>query len=130
MLKMVERLQPTDNKVQMKIGIILEKKERYEEALQTYRRILYFNPRNLEAKAAVGRVNMAQGDFMGAVIAYQELTRLAPNNAEVYYNLGLAFQGKGRKNEARDALKQAYQLYQSQGNTQGMEQVRMALDKL
>jgi Flp pilus assembly protein TadD len=73
---------------------------------------------------------MAQGDFMGAVIAYQELTRLAPNNAEVYYNLGLAFQGKGRKNEARDALKQAYQLYQSQGNTQGMEQVRMALDKL
>jgi tetratricopeptide (TPR) repeat protein len=84
----------------------------------------------VEAKAGIGRVNLSQGDYMGAIIAYQELTKLLPDNPDIYYNLGLAFKERGRKKEAQEALKQAYQLYQNKANSQGMQQVESLLEKL
>jgi hypothetical protein len=44
--------------------------------------------------------------------------------------LGLAFKERGRKKEAQEALKQAYQLYQNKANSQGMQQVESLLEKL
>ena len=48
------------------------------------------NPNNPDYLMAVGKEFMAQGDFLNAVDYFEKAKQLAPENAELLYNLGLA----------------------------------------
>ena len=50
---------------------------------------------------------MQKGDLEGAVKVYRELTRLSPNSAEAFYNLGLALKQKDDFQAAEVELRKA-----------------------
>ncbi len=129
LLQEIEHFDRGNYKVQIKIAIILEKQKRYEEALTAYRRASYLQPRALEPNAGMGRVYLATGDYLSAVVTYKELADKLPNNPDVYYNLGLALKNRGRDGEAKAILEKARQLYQKKNDQQGIQQVEQLLKK-
>jgi tetratricopeptide (TPR) repeat protein len=126
----IERQSAGNFLIQLKIGILLEKQERFDEALPFYRRAVSLQPQSLEAQAGIGRIHLARKDYLAAIIAYQDLAEIAPNNADVYLNLGRAYAGRGRKREAEEAFKQARAVYALKNNQSGLEEVDALLKKL
>ena len=55
---------------------------------------------------------MAAGRFDAAEAAFLELTKLEPNVAELYANLGVVYFQEGKLDEAIDALRHALRLKQ------------------
>jgi Flp pilus assembly protein TadD len=129
-LKDLERQSAGNFLIQLKIGILLEKQERFDEALPFYRRAVFLQPQSLEAQAGIGRIHLARKDYLGAIIAYQDLAKIAPNNGDVYLNLGRAYAGRGRKREAQEAFKQARELYVLKNNQSGLQEVDTLLKNL
>ena len=84
----------------------------------------------MEAQAGIGRIHLARKDYLAAIIAYQDLAEIAPNNADVYLNLGRAYAGRGRKREAAAAFKQARAVYVLKNDQSGLEEVDALLKKL
>jgi tetratricopeptide (TPR) repeat protein len=123
LLRQVDRMALNNYKVFVKIGIILEKQNLFDEALSEYRRAIYFNRKSIEAKAGMGRILIAKQDYLGATVVYKELIEIVPNHPDAYYGLALSYQGRGLKNEARKALEMARQLYDSKQNREGIQQV-------
>lgn len=58
----------------------------------------------------LGQVLQNQGDLTGAIAAYGDALKLAPNEAGIYYNLGTAFQAYGNLPEALTSYKMALRL--------------------
>ena len=129
-LRIAEKIDPRNLKIQLKIAGILEIQDNLEEALKIYRRISYFNQKSSEAYMGIGRIQLAQKDFLGAIITYTNLINIIPQNPLSYYYLGLAFKERARIKEADKALKQALRLYQKYDNTYGIQKTNELLRKL
>jgi tetratricopeptide (TPR) repeat protein len=99
-------------------------------ALQQYERAVSVQPSLKEGHALLGELYLQQEDYLRAIVAYRELIELAPEEADAYYHLGLALNGRNRTAEALDALETALGLYQQQGNTEGVDKVEAAIDDL
>ncbi len=123
LLQEAERSNPNNPLIQLKIGTIFEQKGNWAGALAAYRRASYLDRRSIEARMGQIRVAIAQKDFLGAVVTATEAIELDPQNPDSYYYLGVALFERGRNSEAKDALKQARQLYQSAENNLGVERV-------
>jgi tetratricopeptide (TPR) repeat protein len=130
LLKQAERVSQNNYKVFLKTGIILEKQNLLEDALTAYRRAIYLNSQSIEAKAGIGRILLAKQDYLGATVVYKELLEIMPNNGDAYYGLALSYQGRGLKREAKQALETARQLYYSNQNQNGIQQVDSLSQKL
>lgn len=90
----------------------------------------YLEPKSIEAQTAVARIVLAQKDYLGAIVEYEDLIALDPQNADAYYNIGIAFKARGRQDEAIKAFNKAKELYQRQGNNSGVENVDKLLKEL
>ena len=128
--KRAERVDPRNIKVQIKIARIYEVQDNLDEALNIYRSVSFFNRKNPEAFAGVGRIQLAQKDYLGATITYQDLIEIIPQNPEPYYYLGMAFKERNRNGEAKKALDYAKKLYQEYDNTEGIKKVDDLLKQL
>ena len=69
-----------------------------------YKQAIAINPKSVEAQAAIGDVRLQQQDYLAALVAYEEVIKLAPENAGAYYNLGLAFKGRDRRQRSNRSL--------------------------
>ena len=58
----------------------------------------------------VGLEKLKTGDLAGAVAKLREAVRLAPDNAQAHYQLGLALQQTGARAEARTHFAEAQRL--------------------
>ena len=65
-----------------------------------------------------------------AIVEHRQVISLAPKDAKSYYHLGLALRERKRIEEAITAFKQALNLYQQEGNTKQVEEVKITLDDL
>ena len=65
-----------------------------------------------------------------AIVEHRYSIALAPKDAQSYYHLGLALRERQRIEEAITAFKQALNLYQQQGNTKQVEEVKIILAEL
>jgi Flp pilus assembly protein TadD len=129
-LQDIQRQNFSNFSLQLKIGILLEKQQRFEEALAVYRRASFLEPNSLEARAGIGRVYLAREDYLGAIIAYEDLARLAPDNPDIYFNLARAYTGRGRKGEARETFAKARTLYEAKGDRTAIERVDQLVKQL
>lgn len=75
---------------------------------------------------ALGR----QGKFDEAIEEFQEALTLAPGSAETHYNLGVAFTKQGDVEHGLEHMQHAKKICLERGNTQGVEVVEEAIDKL
>src|SRR5258708_5396909 len=87
-------------------GVLLERAARAElngrrnEAIELYRRVLMIDPSNLAAINQLGVFAGERGDLVAAVRHFHNSLRIDPNQAEVWFNLGVAQSRLGRTQEA------------------------------
>ena len=92
------------------MALYYHRKERFDEAIKSYRTAIRLKPDYAEAYYNLGILYQKQSRFEEAVISYQAVLKHNPNYAEVYNNLGVLYQTKGHFDEAIKAYQQALKL--------------------
>ena len=75
-------------------------------------------------------IQLQKQNFLEAIVAYTRITELDPNNALAFYNLGQAFKGRRREEEAVQAFRKALVLYRQQGDQQGVKRTESMLKSM
>ena len=71
---------PNDADLCANLGAILQKQEKYDEAIQYYRKSEQINPSNITTRINAGTLYQQKGDYKTAIIAYDSVLILDPNN--------------------------------------------------
>lgn len=90
------------------IGIAQKRSEQYDKALDSFRRTIALNPDTdtlTEAHYDIGSLYNDLKQYDKAVHSLREALRLKPADARASYELGLAYVGMGRKNEALEVYR-------------------------
>lgn len=91
-------------------GISLHKKQRLDEAIACYQKVLQLNPNFSMAYYNLGIAYQEKQQLDKAITYYQKALRIDPNLAMAYNNLGIAYQEKQRLDEAIACYQKALQL--------------------
>jgi tetratricopeptide (TPR) repeat protein len=70
------------------------------------------------------------GDYRGAIAQLSELVEQAPNCAEAWHNLGLAYANIGDNNKAVRSLLKASDAYDQQDTKAGIDRIKQDLETL
>jgi len=89
------------------LGVVLDERGRYEEAIVHFGEALRINPRLAYAQNNWGIVLARQGRWTEAVQHYEEALRIDPRYAEAHLNMAVALQRLGRYAEAQQHAEQA-----------------------
>jgi Flp pilus assembly protein TadD len=72
--------------------------------LKELRTLLAIKPSYAHARYLFGKILLARGDAQGAITQLEVAVKLAPEDANVYYQLGQAYQRLGRSEQATQAF--------------------------
>ena len=97
------------------IGQILQQRGDREGAAAAFAEAERLNQKKADVQAAAfaasaGRSKLASGDVPGAIASFRVAVRLAPEDAQAHYQLGLALRRTGALGEARRELAAARRL--------------------
>ncbi len=97
------------------LGLIFKKSrepERAEEEILAFQEAERWSEREHTASLLVAKGNdfLLKGDAQGALGAYREALELQPNNAKMHYNLSLALEKLGRREEEERELEKTVEL--------------------
>jgi Tfp pilus assembly protein PilF len=92
------------------LGTVLFRNGDLAEAEREFRLALRYDRWMIDAHANLAAVADARGDLKQALQHYQEALKLAPNNASLYYAMGVVLYHHGQPAEARRALTHAVDL--------------------
>ena len=70
------------------MGIILEKLNRFPEAIESYNTVLRINPNYFQAYINLGNVFLVLGRYDDSLESYKKAISVESNNADVFLNLG------------------------------------------
>jgi tetratricopeptide (TPR) repeat protein len=73
---------------------------------------------------------LSQRNYVEATRIYRQVVELAPQNAQAFFNLGLALQGKTDQKDAIAAFEKARDLFRDQNNPDGVQRADTALQDL
>ncbi|MFH1259838.1 MAG: tetratricopeptide repeat protein [Elusimicrobiota bacterium] len=76
------------------LAIYFSKTQQWEPALQTYQKVISYNPGYMMAHYFMGNVyndRWAKGDAERALAKYQDTKKLAPNYVQVHYQTGMVY---------------------------------------
>ena len=80
---------------------------RYAEAIDKIQAALALDPNNLDVQRVYGTVLEGNGDYPGAIEAYQAAAELAPNLTFLYLRIGANYRRLGMVQEALDSFAKA-----------------------
>ena len=110
-------IQPGDREALSNIGVLSLRKAQalrdrgaLAEALVAAEETARLRPAEADSHFVLGTVREALGDVPGAASAYAEATRLKPDHAEAWCNLGLRVWQLGRFAEALPALRRGHEI--------------------
>ena len=84
--------------------------EKYDEAIEYYKKAIGINPDFAAAHANLGVTHMNKGNLKEAVVALKKALNLDPQNAGTYYNLGLVSDKMGKVDAAIEAYEKSIDL--------------------
>jgi tetratricopeptide (TPR) repeat protein len=90
--------------------ILLETKNRPDEALTLATKADQLAPRSAEVADTLGWTQYRKGAYLEAEKALNRALERAPNNAQVQYHLGMTFAKLGKRSDAVSSLRRAAQL--------------------
>ena len=76
-------------------ALVMEKEERWEEAIAAYQDAIQLKPQYVEAWSNIGNVYRRQRQWTKAIGAYEEARTLKPQSADLLNNLGVVYKEKG-----------------------------------
>ncbi|MGA9380199.1 MAG: tetratricopeptide repeat protein [Phormidium sp.] len=95
----------------LRLGIILERQGRGEEAIAEYRKAIEINPKHAVARNSLGVALAKQGQLPEAIDQWKEALTINAEYPDALTNLGLAFLQQGNKDEGVANLKKARELF-------------------
>lgn len=108
-LRLTLELDPNDNRLQLDIGLVLEQKEMYEEAIAAFQKAITLGGRFVADRAALGHAYALAGKRSEAARVLNELRELANQGEYVSsYELAIVHVGLGGKEEAFLELEKAH----------------------
>jgi tetratricopeptide (TPR) repeat protein len=114
-LEAAEKLDPHAAEAPYALSLIYRKQgdlNRAEEEFRIFQQEKHLNGLETDAAVIGRKANdlLEQGDAQGAAEAYREAIRLEPDNAKTQYNLALALQKLGAREEEEQVLEKAVEL--------------------
>lgn len=91
-------------------ALVLEKEERWEEAIAAYRQALTVNPRYVEALANLGNVYRRRRRWTDAITTLQHALQLKPDSADLHNTLGVTHKEHGELEAALEHYREALKL--------------------
>ena len=91
-------------------ALVLEKEERWDEAVAAYQEAIRLNPQYVEALSNLGNVYRRQHQWNQAIATYEKARQLKPQAADLLNNLGVVYKEKGDLQQALITYRQATQL--------------------
>jgi tetratricopeptide (TPR) repeat protein len=96
---------------QIRIAYILEKQERYDEAIERMRRVLEKDPNHVDALNYIGYTYAQQGLRLDeAMTLIKKALELAPESGHITDSLGWVYYQQGLYDEALESLQKAFSL--------------------
>lgn len=92
------------------LGLVLEKEERWEEAITAYQKAIGINPQYVEALANLGNVYRRQRQWANAITTLQHAWQLKPQSADIHNALGVTYKEHGDLETALKHYQQALTL--------------------
>jgi Flp pilus assembly protein TadD len=105
--KMVVEINPRDIVTRNKLGIVLYRKNKLQEAENQFIEVLKIAPADFDAHDGMGLVKIKQRNYPLALAWIQKAISLSASDAMVRYNLGFVYEQMGRYREAEVAYRQA-----------------------
>jgi len=90
-------------KVNFYYGLLLKAQRQYDEALKYLKKVVAKFPRDRVAKIERGRLYLLMNDYHRAVVDFEKVLRLDPENVEAYYYLQQAWRAAGEEEKAKKA---------------------------
>jgi len=91
-------------------ALVLEKEERWEEAVSAYQEAIQLKPQYVEALSNVGNVYRRQRQWGLAIAAYEQARKLKPQSSDLLNNLGVVYKEKGDLDLALAQYQQALEI--------------------
>jgi tetratricopeptide (TPR) repeat protein len=85
------KVMPTDKELLTVYGMVLDGLDRQEAAQSVWKRLLAFDPDNIQAYYGLARLEERQKQFDQAIVYLEAAVRRAPNNAQLHYDLGVLY---------------------------------------
>jgi tetratricopeptide (TPR) repeat protein len=92
--------EPDNHDARLRLGMILFRSEKYDEAADEFNYILDKDPENSEALISLARVKIKLHDYQHAISLLQKAMSLAPDDMHTYYYLGQALEMQGSASKA------------------------------
>jgi len=92
------------------LALVLEKEERWEEAIAAYREAITINPQYVEALANLGNAYRRQRQWADAITTLQQALQLKPQSANIHNTLGVTYKEHGELKTALKHYQQALKL--------------------
>ena len=101
---------PRDLRTRYNLAKVLEVQEQNDDAIEELRRVLDADPSNADARYLLGKIHLATGNTEAALAQLEAAAALAPEDPNIFNQLGLANQKAGRPDEARAHFERFRQL--------------------
>ncbi|MFH1135188.1 MAG: tetratricopeptide repeat protein [Pseudomonadota bacterium] len=123
-LKGDEDPQAKESRKLMDQGQELLKQGRYDEALNSFKRILNISE-SAEVYYNLGYIKTAQGKYEEAIAAFRKATQINNAFARAYQKMGEVYAKLGREEEAQKCLELAAEIYMDKNMDENAEQIYM-----
>jgi len=98
---------PNDAMIRNKLGMVLYRRNKFEEAAREFLRVLKLDPDNFDALDSMGLVKAAQQQYDQAIGYHRAALALHADDVLINYHLGAALEKKGLFAEAVKAYRTA-----------------------
>ena len=92
------------------LGVVLQKKRKFDEAITNFRKAIDIHPNSHLAYNNLGNILFTKKKFEESINSYKEAIKINPNYAEAYSNLGNAQSELGKFEDAINNQKHAIKL--------------------
>lgn len=101
---------PSDADLNANLGAILQKEEKYDEALAHYKKAEQLSPSNINTRINIGTLYQQKGDYKTAIIAYDSVLILEPNNINANMYKAQCKAALGEQKAAQEIFKKVVSL--------------------
>lgn len=128
--RQLTRSHPTEATPRYKLGVVLDRLGRTDEAITEYRQAIQINSKHALARNSLGVALARQGQLPDAISEWREAIQINAEYADALTNLGLGLLQQGQEAEAVESLKKAKELFVKQREFQKAKQVEELLQRI
>ncbi|MBU0730540.1 MAG: tetratricopeptide repeat protein [Proteobacteria bacterium] len=116
--KIYLEFKPDDILTLNKLGMVLYRRNKLDEAIKTFTKIIELDSKNADAYDGLGLISANKQDYLSAVEYYQKAIFHKPKDIWVHYHLGKSLEAIGRFMDAETAYETALNNYKQKFSNQ------------